>query len=177
MRIYKKIKNILILMILILIFIILTINKSPHNIFDDFLIFGFLENKENKYELSANEKIEIDIFNNIYKGNKKIAPGSKGSFIIKLKKAENYNLKIKVNENTRKPQNLEFIIDGKKYSWLKNAEDIINYKLSEEDEITIDWEWQYEISQFHNIEDTKDGQSIQKYIFEVETIIEEREVE
>lgn len=173
-------KRILILMILILVIIILTSNKFSKNIiFDDILIFGLWENNanQNEYEINLQNSIQIDIFKTIYNGNKshkKIAPGSRGSFTIKIQKADNFDLKINVNENTKKPQNLVFIIDGKTYYWIEEAEDIINKKFNESEKITIDWEWKYETSKINDIQDTKDGQYAQKYIFEIDAIIEER---
>lgn len=171
---YKgKIKYILILMILILIIIIFT-NETVKKSFDDVVIFGLWEDLSNKneFEITSENDLQIDVFKTIYKGNKKIAPGSYGNFIIK--KTGNSNFKIKVNENNKKPQNLVFILDGNVYNNIKDLEPIINNKFLITDKIKIDWKWEYEINSICDEQDTIDGTAAQKYIFEVEAVYEER---
>ena len=91
----KTIKYILILIIFIIIFIILKFCKSNKDIFNDIIIFGFWNDigVKNEYEITSQDIVEIDVFtttnNNLYK---KIAPGSKGSFIIKFKRPQNWRL-------------------------------------------------------------------------------------
>ena len=172
----NAIRYILILIILVIIFTILNFYKSKKNIFDDIMIFGLWSRNsiKNEYEINSQNTIEIDVFstiNNRY--NKKIAPGSKGSFTIKFKRPVNSNYKINVTEKTSKPQNLVFSIENQKYSSLKEMEDIINKKFINTDRITINWEWKYNIDEIHDIQDTKDGERVQKYLFEIESIVEE----
>ena len=78
-------------------------------------------------------------------------------------------------EKTSKPQNLVFSIENRKYLSLKEMEDVINKKFINTDRITINWEWKYYIDEIHDIQDTKDGERVQKYLFEIEAIVEEEE--
>lgn len=169
------IKYILILISLIIIFIILNFYKSNKNVFEDILIFS-LWNKsvaKSEYEINSQNTVKIDVFSTINnKMYKKIAPGSKGSFVIKLKKPQNSNYKIKINEKTSKPQNLVFILDNKKYYYMKDMEKIINEKFANTNSITINWEWKYYINEIQDVQDTQDGKIAQKYIFEVEASVE-----
>ena len=170
---HKKI-FILILIVLILIFIILNFYKSNKNIFDDIIIFSLWENNKVKkeYEISLQDKVEIDIFATINSIYKKIAPGSKGSFFIKFKKPKNSKFKIKITEKSSKPQNLVFMLDNKKYYSIKQMEDEINQKFIENEIITVNWEWIYYIDEIHDIQDTEDGKNAYKYIFAIEALVE-----
>ena len=171
----KKIINyIFILVILSLIFIILNFYESKKSIFDDITILGLWDNlgAENEYEITSQDTVEIDVFETINDVYKKIAPGSKGSFAIKFRRPINLNYKIKINEKTSKPQNLFFILGNKKYSSIKEMENIINEKFISTEKIIINWEWKYYIDEINDIEDTEDGEKAQKYIFEIESFIE-----
>lgn len=170
----NKKKYILILIVLILIFIILNFYKSNKSIFDDIIIFSLWENKK-EYEISLQETVEIDVFSTINNIYKKIAPGSKGGFVIKFKKPKNSNFKINVIEKSSKPQNLVFILDNKKYYSIKQMENEINQKFLENETITVNWEWIYYIDEIHDIQDTEDGKNAYKYIFVIEAIVEETE--
>jgi len=174
---YKK--YILILIILVIIFIVLNYYKSNKNIFDDIMIFSLWNNigSKNEYELTTQDTVKIDVFTTINNLSKKIAPGSKGNFIIKFKRPTNLNYIIKINEKTAKPQNLVFWFENNKYLSLKEMQDIINEKFINTDKIAINWEWKYHVDDVHDIQDTKDGEIAQKYIFEIETIIIEQERE
>lgn len=179
--IYKKIiKYILILSVLIIVFIILNFYKFDNKFFQEIITLGLWtdNSSQNEYEISSQTVTEIDVFTTIYNKNlKKIAPGSKGNFSINFKrpKEESYNLKIK--EKTSKLQNLYFILDNIKYSSIKNMEDIIEEKFMNSEKITINWEWEYYVSVIHDIQDTIDGKIGENYIFEIEVIIEEKEME
>lgn len=173
-------RNILILIILVIIFIILNFYKSKKNIFDDITILGLWDDvgfeNENEYELTSENTVEIDVFttinNKIYK---KIAPGSKGSIIIKFKRPQNLNYTINVIEKTSKPQNLVFYIENKKYTTLEDMEYIINQKFKNTEKITINWEWKYYIDEKHDMQDTNDGQKADKFLFEISAIVEDQE--
>lgn len=175
----NAIKYILILIIFVLIlFIILNFYKSKKNIFDDITILGLWDNKitKNEYELTSQNSIEIDVFstiNNRY--NRKIAPGSKGNFVIRFKRPMNSNYKINISEKTAKPRNLVFTIGNQKYISIKEMEQVINEKFINEEKLTINWEWKYYIDEMHDVQDTEDGEKIKKYIFELEAIVEEEE--
>lgn len=172
------IKYILILIILVIIFIILNFYKSNKIIFEDIMVLGLWDDisEKKEYEISLHENIEIDVFTTINnKFNKKIAPGSKGSFVIKFKRPVDTNYSIEIKEKTSKPQNLVFILDNREYNSMTEMEDIINEKFMNVDEIIINWEWKYYINKIQDIQDTKDGENAQKYLFEIKAIIEQLE--
>lgn len=178
MTLKKIIKNILILIILIIIFIILNFYRSKKSIFNDIMILGLWNDirAKNEYQLTSQKAIEIDVFTTVNtRRYKKIAPGSSGSFAIKFKKTINSKYIIKINEKTSKPANLIFILDGQKHSSIKEMEDIINEKFLKSEKITINWKWEYYINEVQDIQDTKDGLEVKKYMFEIEAIIEDEE--
>lgn len=164
-----------ILIFLVLIFIILNFFKQNQNIINDIIIFGLWANSERKseYEINSETSIEIDLFttttNNIYK---KIAPGSKGNFVIKFKRPLNSKFKIEINERTSKPQNLVFIMNNNKYKSLKEMENIINEEFKNNEKLTINWELKYYLDDIHDIQDSKDGKNAQRYLFEINAFIE-----
>lgn len=164
----KKKIDILILIILILIFLNLNFYKSDTSAFDDIMIFSLWSSQESKSE------VEIDVFatsdNKLYK---KIAPGTKGSFVIEFKRAMNLNYKIKITEKTVKPHNLVFKIGNTKYISLNEMEEVINENFKNTERIIIYWEWEYYIDDAHDIQDTKDAKNVEKYIFNIEAIVEE----
>ena len=97
----KKIGYILIVLILILILIILQIYKYKENNSDDIMIFGLWNDIGDKNEYVINPQnhttVQIDVFktiNNATKVYKKIAPGSFGSFVIKLTRPIQSNYEI-----------------------------------------------------------------------------------
>lgn len=167
------IKYIFILISLFIIFIILNLYKSKKSIFDDIMIFSLWNNLETEYEIDLQDTVEIDVFttikNNIYK---KVAPGTNGEFTIKFKRPTNSNYKIQIKEKTKKPKNLIFIVRNHKYSSIEEMEQLINEMFVNTEQVTIKWEWKYFINNIEDIQDTKDGERAQKYIFEIETIIE-----
>lgn len=173
--IYKKIKKyIFVLSILIIIFVILNFYKSDNNFFDDIITFGLWKsnNSQNEYKINNNTITEIDVFTTINRNKyKKIAPGSKGKFIITFKKPKEKFYNIKIKEKTSKPKNMYFMLDNKKYSSIEDMEIIIEEKLNNSDKVTINWEWEYYISENNDIQDTIDGENGGSYIFEIETII------
>lgn len=174
----NSLKNILILVILVIIFIILNFYKSKKNIFDDITILALWDNSgtKNEYQIISQNTVEIDVFTSINnKMYKKIAPGSKGCFAIKFKRPLNSNYIININEKTAKPKNLFFTIENKTYSTLEEMEDVINEKFKNTEEITINWEWKYYIDENHDVEDTRDGENAQRYIFEINAIVEDQE--
>ena len=169
-------KIIKLVFILGIIFIILSFVKSRKNFIDDITILSFWKDIEAKseYEISAQDRVEINIFTTLKsKKYKKIAPGSKGSFIIKFNRQPKANFEIKIKEKTSKPQNLVFYIEKQKFSSLEEMEETLNQNFINKEKITIDWEWEYYINEINDIQDTKDGENIEKYIFEIEAIVEE----
>ena len=132
-----------VILILLILIIILIFNKTENqNTLKDILIFNLWNDIKdpNEYILKPKEKIQIDIFNTInyekeknrevsYKIHKKIAPGAKGKFIVKLSKSKKSNIKIYLSEKGIKPQNLTFIIGGS-YGLSNEVKKRANYSLS-----------------------------------------------
>lgn len=154
---------------------LLNLFKAKMNIFDDIMIFNLWNATGDKDEYVINpqkeEKIELNVFNttDMYE---KIAPGSSGQFKIKLIKPQNSDFKIILKETSTKPQNLIFIVDGKKYYNIKDMEESLNKIFQYNDNIIINWIWEYEVSEEKNAKDTEDGEEAQKYAFEIIATIE-----
>ena len=51
----------------------------------------------------------------------------------------------------------------------------INEILKENNRVTINWEWKYDVNEKKDIEDTEDGENLKEYIFNMDTIVEEWE--
>lgn len=174
------IKIILILIIFIIIFIILNFYISKKNGFEDIMIFSLWNgtNTSTEYELNIRDTVQIDVFNTIKNRlYKKIAPGSKGYFTIKFTRPKNSYYKINITEMTKKPKNLVFELNDKIYFSLEDMEKIINQEFLKTDQITINWEWKYYIDEKHDIQDTKEGELAEKYIFKIEAIVEDERTE
>ena len=131
-------------------------------------------------EQTQNVKLASTVDDNTLVDNK-IAPGTKGSFSIKIDGEGsdvgiNYN--IKVQNETQKPANLFYTYQGKTYTDLNelaltasgtiNADDSNKVK-----EILVNWEWPYqtgsdEISKSKNdVQDTQDRKNISNYTFDI----------
>ena len=131
-------------------------------------------------EQTQNVKLASTVDDNTLVDNK-IAPGTKGSFSIKIDGEGsdvgiNYN--IKVQNETQKPANLFYTYQGKTYTDLNelaltasgtiNADDSNKVK-----EILVNWEWPYqtgsdEISKSKNdVQDTQDWKNISNYTFDI----------
>ena len=105
---------------------------------------------KNKYEYQ-----EINLLQTIdYKTlvHEKVAPGTKGEFYIIVTSNSTLKYKIDMKAKNQKPQNLKFSILEKQEGTIKRGE---------QKKIKVMWEWQY---------DTKDGENIKKYEFEICTI-------
>lgn len=113
--------------------------------------------------------------------NNKIAPGTSGSFNIKIDATGsdvgiNYNITFAQEEN--KPQNLKFVYGGIEYSSIKELEGKLSgmIEANERDKtrtINVRWQWDYETgrdpSQINenDIADTKDATNVANYTFQV----------
>lgn len=111
----------------------------------------------------------------------KIAPGTTGSFNILVDATDsdvgiNYNITFTEEEN--KPENLKFFYNEKEYNSIKELEEELSGTINanEEDKtrtLNVQWEWSYETGSNeeeiakNDLIDTKDGQTIQNYNFEV----------
>lgn len=106
--------------------------------------------------------------------NRKIEPGTNGNFEIVLN--SNYNLEYKIGfiSKNAKPRNLQFSIGqkGKKYRTLESLQEELKGNINKYQTIKIPvfWEWEYETDLKGNYEDTKDGENIGKYNFEIYTV-------
>ena len=168
-------KKILYLFIIILILIIISLifYKSKKIIFSEHIIF----NMWNEYVINPekDKSIQIDVFKRVSNGNKihgKIAPGSYGDFTIKLIKPQDSKIDIKINDITTKPKNLIFILDNNEFNSIEEMQKELKEKFLTEDSIKINWKWKYETSEEGDMEDTKSGENMKSYIFEIKAILE-----
>lgn len=181
-------KRKIIVLILITIFIYFILNcffNLKETKIKELLLFGLwngdeiLEENENQniffLDARKNNSIKIDIKKTI-KGEgemyKKIAPGTKGEFILRLKKDDDIKCKIIITDITKKPMNLEFSFNGNTYNSLKDIQKELNNIINEKNEIIIDWYWKYSTADEADIQDTKDGQNAMEYVFRVDTYVE-----
>ena len=113
--------------------------------------------------------------------NNKIAPGTSGSFDIKVDATGsevgiNYNIAFTEEEN--KPQNLKFEYNDMEYNSIKDLEKDLSGTINANDEnkvrtLNVGWKWDYEtgsnpdeISK-NDLVDTQNAQEIQNYTFDV----------
>ena len=113
--------------------------------------------------------------------NNKIAPGTSGSFDIKVDATGsevgiNYN--IAFTEEESKPQNLKFKYNDIKYNSIKDLEKDLSGTINANDEdkvrtLNVGWKWDYEtgsnpeeISK-NDLVDTQNAEEIQNYTFDV----------
>lgn len=169
-------KKILYIFIIILVLIIIFLNfyKSKKNILEDHTIFNMWD--EYVINPEKNETVQIDIFKKINDGNKvrnKIAPGSTGSFIIKLIRPKKSSFDLEIRDITYKPKNLIFILEDKKFNSMEEMQEDLKQKFLTNNNVIINWQWKYENNEEDDIEDTKDGKKAKSYIFEMNAIIEE----
>lgn len=172
----KKIYISIIILTSISIFILLIFHKSKLKTFDDIIIFSLWN--ENQYTINPqnNDKVQIDIFQTIQNGtktNKKIAPGSYGKFTIKLIKPLESSCELFIKELGHKPKNLIFELDGYKYNSIEDMQENINTLFQINDQITINWKWQYDVNNESDLQDTEDGERAGRYIFEITALIEQ----
>ena len=191
-----KKKIYLFIIILILIFIILNFCNSKNNIFNDIMIFSLwndlgIEESKNEYIINPQnqETLTIDVFRTIQNGinvkkvknnkynteelniSEKIAPGSYGNFTIKLEKTLKTNCIVQLKELNSKPKNLVFIIDEQRYNSTQEMQEKLNQIFKVKNIVVVNWKWEYETTQEKNIQDTKDGENIFNYKFEIKVEI------
>lgn len=175
-----KIISILILMFIFILIIMYAISQAKDLPFqDDLIFFKFwnspkqkIENSEKKsmletkqYEMKVSKNIpsyqKISLFQTVDQKTlvrEKIAPGTKGNFEIILTANSTLHYKIERKDQNLKPQNFQIIFQ-------EGTEGEIQEKESKK--IRVDWEWQYETSVNQNFQDTKDGETIETYNFEI----------
>lgn len=113
--------------------------------------------------------------------NGKIAPGTNGSFIIKVDGTGSdvgINYTLKIENETQKPKNLIYTYNGKQYTNIsdiaKDASGIINANDENKiKQIQIDWAWNYETGstqtekEANDKQDTIDAKNITDYTFNI----------
>ena len=133
------------------------LNSKKENESDKNNIYKVNEKKgENTYE-------KIDLLQTIDMKtlvNEKIAPGTKGSFYVYLTSNTNMDYEMKIVDKNKSPKNFKFEMNEKQGTIEKN-------KIKK---VEVKWEWPYEIDDEENIQDTKDGENIEEYDFEICTI-------
>lgn len=138
--------------------------------------FKVNENEEKLQRISLESTI-----NNETLSNYKVAPGTEGSFQIKLDATGTevgVNYKIAFENETQKPTNLIFIYQGNNYNSIKELEQILAGTINANEKektkvIEISWKWAYETGTtpeeiLRNDEiDTGDAQNINNYSFDI----------
>lgn len=186
----KKRKKIVLLVIAILFAIILSFIGG--NVFAKYMSKvegqGTADIASWKFKVNENEEKLQKIFlestiNNETVSNNKVAPGTEGSFQIKLDATGTevgINYKISFENETQKPTNLMFSYQGNNYNSIKELEQILTGTMNANEEekakakvIEIGWKWAYEtgetpeeISKNDEI-DTKEAQDISSYSFDI----------
>ena len=138
--------------------------------------FKVNENAEKMQNISLKSTI-----NNSTLLNNKIAPGTEGSFQIKVDATGSevgINYVVKFENESQKPTNLKFTYNGKSYDSLTQLQDDLTGTINADDKektknITIGWNWKYEtgsnaqeISK-SDIVDTNEAKTISNYTFDV----------
>ena len=167
----------ILILIIFIIFLLNSFNKNQDLNFKDLLIFGMWQ-EDNVYVLDSNknQEVQVNLYKTIKGGEKlykKIAPGTKGEFVIIIKKDPDLKCKMIFTNITKKPKNLEFYLNGNTYNTLEEMQNEINEVLKENDRVTINWEWKYSTNEQEDIEDTQDGEKLKEYVFSMDTIVED----
>lgn len=190
----KNEAKLLCMLVVFFICIFLIIGKYVYNIQnekevqDDIIFFkniGF--ESENKKSYSQNEELTmyfdvtnkkkqekyINITNTIDKSlkfSKIIAPGTKGSFSIKIYSYKKSKYKVCFTSCNKKPKNLLFNLskNSKYYSEIEDLNNLLIGTLNENETKTfkINWKWNYEQNEKEDIQDTEDGKNISQYKFQ-----------
>ena len=176
LKINRKKIVILILIFIIILFILFKILQSEKFNFQEDLIF-FKIFGVGKIQEEGNEKSEYEI--EVIKGksnykeiellqtidiktlvNEKVAPGTKGSFNVFLTSNSDVDYEVEIIDKNNKPKNLKFEINEK----------VGKIEKDEVKKVEINWEWPYEINVEEDSQDTKDGENIDEFNFEICTI-------
>lgn len=176
LKINRKKIVILILIFIIILFILFKILQSEKFNFQEDLIF-FKIFGVGKIQEEGNEKSEYEI--EVIKGksnykeiellqtidiktlvNEKVAPGTKGSFNVFLTSNSDVDYEVEIIDKNNKPKNFKFEINEK----------VGKIEKDEVKKVEINWEWPYEINVEEDSQDTKDGENIDEFNFEICTI-------
>lgn len=103
--------------------------------------------------------------------NEKIAPGVRGEFDIIIESNIDTNYYVNFESMNSKPKNLTFNVKQGKNKY-ENVEElgkeltgIIQKNTTKT--LTIQWQWEYENTLIQDIQDTKDGKTIEEYNFRI----------
>lgn len=113
--------------------------------------------------------------------NNKIAPGTEGSFQIKLDATGSevgIDYIIKFENESQKPTNLKFTYDGNTYNSLTELQEALKGKINADEQnkiitLTIGWNWKYETGNSaqqiasNDLIDTQEAKRINNYSFDV----------
>lgn len=113
--------------------------------------------------------------------NNKIAPGTEGSFQIKLDATGSevgIDYIIKFENESQKPTNLKFVYNGNTYNSLTELQEVLKGKINADEQnkittLTIGWNWKYETGNSaqqiaeNDLIDTQDAKKIDNYTFDV----------
>lgn len=144
----------------------------------DIAHWSFKVNEQESKIQKISLKSTID--NNSLKNNK-IAPGTEGSFQIKIDANNSdvgINYIINFENETSKPTNLKFVYDNKTYNTLEELKDNLTGVINANDNdkikvITIDWNWSYETGTTkdekdkNDVIDTREAKTLNDYTFDI----------
>lgn len=104
--------------------------------------------------------------------------GTKGGFEIYLETDQEIHYQIHFKTKNEKPKNLVFQIEGKnrKYQRLEEMEAQLKGKITKHKNIKINWEWEYEKDKTKDMQDTKDGENIKKFNFEIYAVGQKQQI-
>lgn len=176
----------------VLIVLIIYKKQINHKIQEDIIFFKLFsmqnydsnnnEEKNNQIifnvsdEKSKEKSINLlDTVNKVYI-KEKVAPGTKGSFIIRIKTNKDIKYRLYFQSENDKPKNLVFNVYNNA-NYYKSLEEISNemygmVRKNEEKILPINWKWEYEMSKANDIEDTEDGKKIAHYKFRILMLLE-----
>ena len=182
----------LIIASIVLIVLIIYKKQINHKIQEDIIFFKLFsmqnydsnnnEEKNNQIifnvsdEKSKEKSINLlDTVNKVYI-KEKVAPGTKGSFIIRIKTNKDIKYRLYFQSENDKPKNLVFNVYNNA-NYYKSLEEISNemygmVRKNEEKILPINWKWEYEMSKANDIEDTEDGKKIAHYKFRILMLLE-----
>lgn len=181
-------KRKIIIVLIISSILIYFIKFIPQKYLQNDLIFFKIFNQEkqqnskktNKYKIKVSKDINYKTINLLQTVNlknlinRKIFPGTSGDFEIILTSNSKMKYKIAFRSINEKPENLEFYLENdlRRYKTLEELQGQLNGVIEKGKikKIKIHWEWKYENNVEGDIQDTKDGEKIKVYNFEIFTI-------
>ena len=138
--------------------------------------FKVNENEEKMQTISLSSTV-----NNFTLANKKVAPGTSGSFQINIDSTDadvGVMYTINFENESQKPTNLKFKYENKDYNSLQELQNDLTGTINANDDektkvITIDWKWPYETGTTadqilsNDKIDTQDAKNIRNYTFSI----------